>query len=110
MSQPGPFATVPTESFEDLVATGVSGQPIELPIANGPATGFSWHLELPDGTQRIEDGSERSVDASVKLGAACGGPLRVIAPAGEHLIIAKLARPWAIDRPIRIARIRLYVT
>jgi hypothetical protein len=110
MSQTGPSTPLPVEPFEDLVAAGAAGQPIELPIATGPATGFSWHLELPEGTQRIEDGAERPVDASVRLGAASGGPLRVIAPSGEHLIIAKLTRPWDLDRAIRTVRIRLHVT
>jgi predicted secreted protein len=98
--------SIPIEYF---VVQGTSGNPIELPIAAGPATGHVWKLELPHGVERIEDGPQRPVDPSTRLGGATGGNLRVKAPRGEHVITARLARPWQPDSPARVVQIRLHV-
>ncbi len=98
-----------SQPVEELSARGKAGEPIVLPIATGPATGHAWRLELPEGVQRIADGPERPVDPAARLGAAAGGYLRVTAPRGEYVIIARLARPWEADRPVRVVRIRLHV-
>jgi predicted secreted protein len=71
-----------------------------LPIAGGPATGYAWRLELPEGVKQIEDSPERSLDPSVRLGGA----------AGEHVVTARLARPWEPDNSVRLVTIRLHVT
>ncbi len=94
---------------EYLDADGREGEPIVLPIASGPATGHTWKLELPEGVERIDDGPERNVDPSRHLGGASGGFLRVTAPRGDHLIIARLARPWEPEHPVRVVGIRLHV-
>jgi hypothetical protein len=96
-------------SSEHLDVEGKAGQPIALPIAGGPATGYAWSLELPEGVERIDGGTERKVDPSVRLGSASGGYLRVTAPRGDHIIIGRLARPWEPDRPVRVVEIRLHV-
>jgi predicted secreted protein len=101
--------TQPAGPWEDLAAEGRAEEPIVLPIAAGPATGYVWHLELPEGIIRIDDGPERFVEASVRLGGASGGRLRVTAPAGEHVVVARLARPWQPDNPIRVVRIHLHI-
>ena len=94
---------------EDLDVEGKAGEPITLPIAGGPATGYAWSLELPKGVERIEDGPERSVDPSKRLGGASGGYLRVTAPPGDHMITARLARPWDPNHPARVVVIHLHV-
>jgi predicted secreted protein len=88
---------------------GRPGAPITLPISTGPATGYGWQLELPEGVLRIADGPGRTLDPSVRMGGAEGGPLRVTAPSGEHLLGARLVRPWDPDDAIRVVRIRLHV-
>ena len=95
--------------MEYVDVNGKAGQPITLPIAAGPATGHSWRLDLPAGVERIEDSPGRSLDPSVRLGGAEGGYLQVTAPRGEHIIVARLARPWEPDNPIRMVTIRLHV-
>jgi predicted secreted protein len=95
---------------EEMHVAGKRGEPITLPIARGPATGHAWRLELPAGVRQIADGPPRPVDPSVVLGAATGGYLRVEADvAGEHVIVARLARPWEPDGPVRVVRITLHV-
>lgn len=94
---------------EYLDVEGKAGQPIALPIAAGPATGYAWSLALPEGVERTEDGPASPVDPSARLGGAAGGYLQVTAPAGEHLIIARLARPWEPDQPVRVVGIHLHV-
>jgi len=94
---------------EKLNARGTAGEPIELPIAHGPATGYSWKLELPDGVERIEDGPQKSIDPVTRLGAAVGGAIRVMARKGEHRIHARLVRPWQPDNPARVVEIALTV-
>ena len=81
-----------------------------LPIAAGPATGHSWRLDLPAGVERISDSPGRPLDPSVRLGGAEGGYLQVLAARGEYVIVARLARPWEPDNPVRIVTIRLHVT
>ncbi len=87
----------------------VAGEPVLLPIATGPATGYVWRLELPKGVERLEDGPPRKVDPSMRMGGAEGGYLRVRAGAGEHVIIATLCRPWAPDDAVRRVEIHLHV-
>jgi hypothetical protein len=94
---------------EYMEVQGKPNQPIVLPIAAGPASGHDWILELPAGVERIEDGPQRPVDPSTRLGSAVGGYLRVTAPAGTYLITARLARPWERDRPVRVVEIQLRV-
>jgi len=104
----GPPQAPPPEP-ENLTAEGKAGEPIALPIAGGPASGYAWRLELPEGVKQIEDGPERTVDPASRLGGATGGYLRVTAPRGHHVIIGRLVRPWEPDRPVRVVRIRLRV-
>jgi predicted secreted protein len=96
-------------ALEELDAEGTAGEPIVLPIAAGPATGYAWRLELPQEVEQLEDGPPRAVDPDRSLGGAGGGFLRVTAPRGEHVLVARLARPWEPDRPVRAVRIRLHV-
>ena len=94
---------------EEFEVAGVAGEPITLPITTGPATGYDWHLELPDGVARVDDTSGRALDPSTRLGDAGGAHLQIIAPSGDHVVVARLARPWAPDEPIRVVRIRVRV-
>jgi predicted secreted protein len=94
---------------EEAEAHGTAGAPIELPLRGGPATGYEWQLELPDGVARASNGPARPVEPGTRLGDAAGGALRVTATAGEHVLTARLARPWEPDAPIRVVRIRLHV-
>lgn len=92
----------------DSVA-GVAGEPIELPLAIGPATGYSWRLELPDGVCRIADSEGVPVERGTELGSGTGARIRVRADAGSYLITAVLARPWDPEHPIAGRQIRLTV-
>lgn len=94
---------------EYMDVEGKAGEAIALPIAGGPATGHAWRLELPEGVKRIEDSPERPLDPAVRLGGATGGFLQVTAPSGDYVIVARLARPWEPDNPVRIVNIRLHV-
>src|SRR5450759_387809 len=51
---------------EYLDVEGKAGQPIALPIAAGPATGYAWSLALPEGVERTEDGPASPVDPSAR--------------------------------------------
>jgi predicted secreted protein len=95
---------------EEIVVDGRSGEPITLPLATGPATGYGWILDLPDGVDRIEDTPGRDVPEGRRLGAAAGGHLQVTAPAGEYRITARFARPWEPDRTLQTVRIRLVIS
>ena len=95
---------------EEFEVEGVAGEPIRLPITTGPATGYAWNLELPDGVERIEDEPGQKLDPSVRLGGAEGGHLQVTATGGDHVIVARLARPWEPDQPIRVVKIQLHVS
>jgi predicted secreted protein len=97
------------EASEHFEVKGQAGKPIDLPIANGPATGYSWRLELPKGVSRVEDGPERRVPAGQRLGGSSGGHIRVTAAAGDYVIEARLVRPWEPNRPARVVEIRLHV-
>jgi predicted secreted protein len=97
------------EGGECLDVEGKAGETIALPIASGPATGYEWRLELPEGVERAEDGPERQVEASVGLGSASGGYLQVRGPRGEHVVMARLARPWQPQMPVRVVKIRLRI-
>lgn len=85
-------------------------QPASLPISPGPATGYRWELTLPAGVEKAEEGPARETVESARLGSAASGALRVKAKRGEHVIEAKLVRPWAPDDPIRRVRITLHVS
>jgi predicted secreted protein len=78
---------------ESMSVRGKAGQPIDLPIAQGPATGYGWVLDLPAGVVRLEDGPQRPAAPGKHLGAATGGVLRVQAPRGQFVITARLVRP-----------------
>lgn len=93
---------------ERLNVHGAEGEPIELPIAHGPATGYAWKLDLPEGVQRIEDSPEKS-DNPPRPGDAAGGAIRVKARKGEHRIHARLMRSWQQDQPARVVDITLKV-
>jgi hypothetical protein len=97
------------DTSEYFEVTGKAGEPISLPIAGGPATGYTWSLELPEGIDQIDSGPRRWVDPSVRLGGASGGYLRVKATHGDHIITARLVQPWASDHPLRVVEIRLHV-
>jgi len=105
----GPAEMQPPVQVEEFTVQGTAGEPIQLPIAAGPATGYVWQLEMPTGVHRIGDGPERQVDPKSALGAASGGRLQVTAQAGDYVVSARLARPWQGDLPVRIVRIRLHV-
>jgi hypothetical protein len=44
---------------EEFKVEGASGLPITLPISTGPATGYAWEIDLPNGVARLADASER---------------------------------------------------
>jgi inhibitor of cysteine peptidase len=90
---------------ETIDVRGTAGVPIELPIGPGPATGHQWTLELPAGVRRIDDSEPV---ATGQLGDPPGSRIRVIATPGEHVIDARLARPWEAN-PVREVRLRLHV-
>src|SRR5262249_30716482 len=93
---------------EKLNVHGVEGEAIELPIAHGPVTGYSWKLDLPDGVERINDGPPKSNEPA-RPGEAVRGAIRVKARKGEHRIHARLVRPWQPDKPARAVDIALTV-
>ena len=96
---------------EDVSVSGRQHEPIQLPIAGGPATGYAWRLDLPEGVRQIEDGPPRTPDPGAAVGGATSGYLRVEADRpGDFVVTAHLARPWQPDRPIRIVRITIDVT
>src|SRR4051794_23013137 len=95
---------------EEFQVKGVAGIPIALPISTGPATGYGWEFDLPDGVERLPDAGEWEVAASGQSGGALGGRIQVAAVAGEHLLTARLVRPWRRDAPIRTVRIHLSVS
>jgi predicted secreted protein len=94
---------------EELDVEGAAGEPITLPITVGPATGYEWELELPAGVEQLDDEPGEEPAEHERLGGSTGAHLRVRAPAGEHVILARLARPWERDRPERVVRLRLDV-
>ncbi len=96
-------------SIETFDVRGVAGIPIVLPIGGGPATGHHWTLDLPPGVRQISDSEpEPHPDERTRLGGASGSRLRVLAEAGEHLVTARLARPWERNA-IREVRLELHV-
>jgi predicted secreted protein len=100
-------AAVSPEEVMDV--NGKAGQPITLPLSDGPATGYSWQLTLPAGGSRVEDGPGKTPAGEERLGASTAGALQVTAAAGEYTLHARLARPWAADRPVRTVTIHLHV-
>jgi predicted secreted protein len=97
------------EHSEQYDLEGKAGEPIALPIAPGPPTGYEWTLELPSGVERIEDESERSINPSTYLGSATSGRLQVRAQRGDYVVTARLARPWQPHQPVRVVSIRLHI-
>ena len=95
---------------EEFKVEGVAGLPIALPISSGPATGYDWEFDMPSGVERLEDAPVRDVPAGAHLGGASGGQIQVTAPAGEHVLMARLVRPWGRGAPIRTIRIQLSVS
>ena len=94
---------------ETITVTGKAGEPIELPISDGPPTGYVWSLQLPAELIRIEDGPPKPVAPERRLGSAASGAIRVMGPAGRYRIEARLARPWEPDKPARVLSIDLVV-
>src|SRR3954464_8556026 len=88
---------------------GTAGEPIDLPLPQGPVTGHSWTLDLPEGVERIDDGPPKRVDPPARPGATVQGAIRVKARRGEYRITAKLARSWQPDDPAKIVEITLKV-
>ena len=95
---------------EEFQVEGVVGLPITLPISTGPATGYGWEFDLPDGVERLPDAPEMDVTTAGQSGGALGGRIQVKAVAGEHVLTARLVRPWRRDAPIRMVRIYLSVS
>jgi hypothetical protein len=50
------------------------------------------------------------VTTAGQSGGALGGRIQVKAVAGEHVLTARLVRPWRRDAPIRMVRIYLSVS
>lgn len=109
--EPGQFDPADPVAATDPVDTvaGVAGEPIELPLAIGPATGYSWQLDLPEGVCRIADSQGVPAERGRELGSGRGALIRVQADAGSYLITAVLARPWDPEHPIARRQIRLEV-
>jgi len=97
------------EEIDPVIVMGVSGQAVELPVADGPATGYSWMLDLPPGVVRIDDASAQPTNLARSLGASASGALRVLAPKGTYRITARLVRPWEQDKPVQTMRIDLVI-
>jgi predicted secreted protein len=98
-----------TTKIEQFDVHGLAGQAVILPIALGPATGHVWQLELPEGVSRIDNGPSTKVESAGEIGSGRGAHLRVTAPRGDHVIMARLARPWELGQPVRVVRIRLHI-
>jgi predicted secreted protein len=94
---------------EELHVEGEAGRPIELPLTTGPATGYSWTLELPAGMRRLDDGPGAPPPVGQALGGASHAPLRVQADAGTYDVVARLVRPWEPDRPARTVTLHIDV-
>jgi predicted secreted protein len=92
-----------------VIVQGRAGQPITLPLSNGPATGYSWVLDLPGGVVKIEDGPGKPAPPGQQLGSSSGAQLRVTAAKGRYRITAKFIRPWQPDAPIDMVVIDLTV-
>jgi predicted secreted protein len=94
---------------EEMVVEGSAGAAVTLPLVTGPATGYGWLLDLPEGVERVADTPGPDVPPGEHLGGAAGGHLQVTAPIGEHLIVARFARPWAPENALQTVRIRLLI-
>lgn len=92
-----------------MIVHGSPALPIELPITQGPPTGYVWSLELPSGVTRVGDGPARPPQPGAHLGASPGNHLRVTAAKGHYRITARLARPWQPDNPAQVVVIDLVV-
>jgi predicted secreted protein len=94
---------------DSITVKGKAGEPIDLPISDGPPTGYAWSLQLPAELTRIEDGALKVIAPERRLGSGATGAIRVIGPAGRYRIEARLARPWEPDKPARVVSIDLVV-
>jgi predicted secreted protein len=92
-----------------VIVQGSAGQPITLPISQGPATGFGWVLDLPTGVARVEDGPGQPIPPDQRLGGSNTAAFRVTAEKGRYRITARLVRPWQPDAPIDTVVIDLEV-
>jgi predicted secreted protein len=98
------------DNSQEIVVEGRPSEAVTLPLTSGPATGYGWLLDLPDGVTRIEDTPGRDIPEGRRMGGAAGGHLQVTAPAGEHRITARFARPWEPDRVLQTVTIRLVIS
>lgn len=96
-------------SHQSILVHGQAGSFIDLPLRQGPATGFGWQLQLPPGVERTADGPPDVPPPDAALGAASGARLRVTAPPGHHRIVARLIRPWEPDKALSTQVIDLIV-
>ena len=89
---------------------GKAGKPITLQLSHGPATGYSWVLDLPAGVTLLQEGPGSPPPPGQELGSGGGGAVRVVAASkGHYRIAAKFVRPWQPDSPIATAAIDLIV-
>jgi len=92
-----------------IVVMGVAGKVVDLPVAQGPATGYSWVLDLPPGVVRVEDAPAKQSDHGKLLGASASGSMRVVAPKGNFRLTARLVRPWEPANPAATMLIDLVI-
>jgi predicted secreted protein len=92
-----------------IIVAGMANHAIELPIADGPPTGYSWQLDLPAGVVRIDDAPAKQAEPENRLGASATGALRVIAPKGHYRITGRLVRPWEPNHPLKTMVMELVV-
>ena len=99
-----------TEAPQPLVeVAGAAGRPIELPVGNTGATGYSWTLQLPVGVSAAGETEPIAPPPGQEQGATTGSRLLVAAAVpGEYELEARLARPWESE-PLQSLRIRLLV-
>lgn len=96
--------------MEEFELQGKAGQPVALPIGPGPATGYTWTLNMPAGLQQLDNAAGPEVPAANQLGGAVAGAMRVVAASpGDYTIEGRLARPWDPEDVARTVRIRLHI-
>lgn len=92
-----------------IIVRGNADQAVELPIAQGPPTGYGWVLDLPAGVVQLADAPGKPPEPGKALGSSARGPLRVKAPKGEYSISARFVRPWEPNKPLRTIVIDLII-